>query len=52
MKEIRKEIPNINEGNKKIIFQVLNKKRHPDSYSKDYYQSNKKKKNYLFYKNL
>ena len=44
MKEIRKEIPNINEGNKKIIFQVLNKKRHPDSYSKDYYQSNKKKK--------
>ena len=44
MKEIRKEIPNINEGNKKIKFQVLNKKRHQDYDTKDYYQSNKKTK--------
>ena len=44
MKEIRKEIPTINEGKKKIIFQVLNKKRHLDYGSKDYYQSNKKSK--------
>ena len=44
MKEIRKEIPTINEGKKKIIFQVLNKKRHLDYGSKDYYQSNKKTK--------
>ena len=45
MKEKRKEIPTINEENKKIIFQVLNKKRHLDYGSLDYYQSNKKKKN-------
>ena len=44
MKEIRTDIPIINEGNKKIIFQVLNKKRHLDYGSKDYYQPNKKKK--------
>ncbi len=30
-------------GNKKIIFQILNKKGHLDYGSKDYYQPNKKK---------
>ena len=44
MKEIRKEFLNINEGNKKKIFQVLNKKRHLEYSPKDYYQSNKKKR--------
>ena len=51
MKEIGNEIVFTKEEKKKIIFKVLGKKRQLDYNPKDYYQSQKKRKIYLFYKN-
>ena len=48
MKERGKEFENKREIKKKIIFQVLNKKRQVEYNSKDFYQPPKKRKNYLF----
>ena len=45
MKEIGNEILFTKEEKKKIIFKVLGKKRQLDYNPKDYYQSQKKKKN-------
>ena len=50
MKEIEKEIQFTKEA-KKVIFKVLNKKRHSEYNPKDFYQFQKKRKIYLFYKN-